>query len=132
MKKFILSLSAIFTLSFFGVIAQSNGIEIRLDGLGADISGGVHSVNLYATSPDLVGGVYQVHFDVTNNTGSDAQWKITRKKMSVPATWADQVCWPPQCYPTSGDVYSTPNTGGNPAPTIVNVVGCFKGVTAKT
>jgi len=119
MKKNLLSLIAIVSLTLSSAIAQ-DGIEIRLDGVGADISSGVHSINLYATSPDLVGGVYEVHFDVTNTTGSDQQWKITRKKMSVPATWIDQVCWPPQCYPTSGDVYMTPNTVGNPAPIIVN------------
>ncbi len=117
MKKLILSLTAIATFSF--VYAQ-DGIEIRLDGAGADISGTVHSVNLYAGSPDMLGSVYEVHFDVTNNTGANQQWRITRTKMSVPATWVDQVCWPPQCYPTSGDVYITPNTGGNPAPIIVD------------
>ncbi len=119
MKKNLLSLIAIVSLTLSSAIAQ-DGIEIRLDGVGADISGGVHSINLYVGSPDLVGGLYQVHFDVTNNTGSDQQWKVTRKKITVPASWIDQVCWPPQCYVTSGDVYTTPNTGGNPAPTIVN------------
>lgn len=119
MKKIILSLTAFATLTLSSVFAQ-DGIEIRLDGIGADISGGVHTISLYATSPDLAGGVYEVHFDVTNNTGSNQQWRVTRKKMSVPATWTDQVCWPPQCYPTSGDVYITPHTAGNPAPIIVD------------
>ena len=63
---------------------------------------------------------FSEHLIVTNSTGSDEQWRITRVKQSVPAGWNDQVCWPPQCYPTSGDTYITPNTAGNPAPIIVN------------
>ena len=125
MKKNILSLIAFTSLTLSSVFAQ-DGIEIRLDGAGPDISGTVHSINLYASSPDLVGGLYQVHFDVTNNTGSDQQWQVTRKKMSVPASWSDQVCWPPQCYITNGDVYTTPNSGGNPAPTILNGTSTYK------
>lgn len=120
MKKIILCLSIMITLSISSVFAQSNGIEIRFEGAGADISGGTYTSNLDPSSPELVGGTLEVHFIVTNNTGIDKQWRITRKKMSVPSTWGDQVCWPPQCYPTSGDVYVTPNTGGNPAPIIVN------------
>jgi hypothetical protein len=119
MNKLLLSLTAVLTLAFSSVKAQ-DGIEIRVDGVGADISGGTYSTSLFATSPDLVGGIFQVHFVVTNNTGSDQQWRITRKKLSVPATWVDQVCWPPLCYNANGDVYMTPHTGGNPAPVIVD------------
>lgn len=119
MKKILLGLSAIIALSISGVHAQ-DGIEIHLDGAGPDISGGTHSVNLYGSSPDLSGGMYVVHFIVTNNTGSDKQWRITRQKMSVPSTWVDQICWPPLCYNTSGDTYMTPNSGSYPAPIIVD------------
>src|SRR5574343_345381 len=91
MKKLILGFTAICALTLTAK-AQS-GVEIQL---------------------------YEVHFDITNNTGADAQWRIARKKISVPTSWIDQVCWPPQCYNASGDLFLTPNTGGNPAPTIVN------------
>lgn len=119
MKKIILGVAAFFTLAAFNINAQ-DGIEIRLNGTGPDISGTTYFTSLYATSPEIVSGTFEVHFDVTNNTGTDQQWKITRKNMNVPATWVDQICWPPSCYPTSGNLYSTPNSGLNPAPTIVN------------
>lgn len=118
MKKILLST---FLIAIgLNALSQGDGISIQVNGIGTDISGGSHSVNLYGTSPDLVGGIYEVKFKVTNSTGSDQQWKITRKKISVPTTWVDQICWPPLCYNASGDVYSTPNSGGNPAPTIVD------------
>lgn len=124
MKKLILGFTAICALSMTTAKAQS-GVEIQLDGVGANLAGTTHNVNLTMSSTELSNlgngtGLYEIHFDVTNNTGADAQWKITRKKISVPTTWVDQVCWPPQCYNANGDVYSTPNTSGNPAPTIVN------------
>jgi hypothetical protein len=119
MKKILQSLSAIIALSISGVNAQ-DGIEIRLDGAGADISGGMHSINLYPGSPDFDGSLYIVHFVVTNNTGSDKQWRITRQKINVPGTWVDQICWPPLCFNASGNTYTTPNSGSYPAPTIVD------------
>jgi hypothetical protein len=62
-----------------------------------------------------------VHFIVTNNTGSNQQWKITRKRISVPTTWTDDLCWPPTCFITgSSEYYSTPNTQLNPAPTSIS------------
>ena len=124
MKKLILGFTAICVLSMTTARAQS-GVEIRLDGVGADLAGTTHNVNLSLSSSELTNygngtGLFEIHFDITNNTGADGQWRITRKKMSVPATWTDQVCWPPQCYNANGDVYVTPNTVGSPAPTIVN------------
>lgn len=119
MKLNLLSILAFFTFSMGFSFAQ-DGIVIQFEGEGPDISGGTHSVDVYPSSPELVGGVIDVHFIVTNLTGSNHQWKITRKKINVPSSWdvQDQLCWPPQCFVTSGDVYTTPNTGGNPAPII--------------
>jgi hypothetical protein len=124
MKKLILGFTAFCALSMTTAKAQS-GIEIRLDGVGANLAGTTNYVNLTTSSSELSNlgngtGLFEVHFDITNNTGADAQWRITRKKMSVPTTWVDQVCWPPQCYNANGDIYVTPNSGGNPAPTVVN------------
>lgn len=124
MNKLILGFTAICALTMTTAFAQS-GVEIQLDGTGADLAGTTHNVTLTPTSSDLLNlggglGLYEVHFDITNNTGADAQWRIARKKISVPTTWIDQVCWPPQCYNANGDLYLTPNSGGNPAPTIVN------------
>lgn len=119
MKKILLGIS-LFVIASFSILNAQDNIEIRLDGVGADISGTTHTVNLDPSSPELVGGIYDVHFIVTNLTGSDQQWRISRKKISVPSSWVDQVCWPPLCYNASGDLYVTPNTGGNPAPIIVD------------
>lgn len=120
MKKLLLGF-ALITSSAAGLMAQS-GVVIQHDGVGPNMAGGAYETTMYATHPDLVagGGTLDIHFTVTNNTGADKQWKITRKKMAVPASWSDQVCWPPNCYPASGDLYTTPSTSGNPAPTILN------------
>ncbi|MEY3236534.1 MAG: hypothetical protein RI883_635 [Bacteroidota bacterium] len=101
MKKLILCLSAIITLSLSSVIAQSNGIEIRLDGMGADLSGTEQIINLNT-------GNYDAHLHVTNNTNADEAWKITRKKISVPSAWTDVLCWGEYCFTPSGDVFITP------------------------
>jgi len=127
MKKNILYLLA-FLIAPLAAISQS-GIDIRYDSDGAsgpnppsgpNIAGGVHSISLFPSSADLVGGIYEVHFNITNNTGADKQWQVVRKKINVPSTWVDQVCWPPLCYNTSGDVYTTPNSISYPAPIVVD------------
>lgn len=122
MIKKILSISFFTFLAFSSVNAQTSGIEIQLDGIGSNLAGTVHSVTLNANSPEIAGNIpFEVHFDVTNNTGQDQQLRITRKKINVPTTWIDQLCWPPSCFPTgSGLSYITPNTAGNPAPVILN------------
>lgn len=120
----------LFLLGMLGTtctFAQS-GLDVRYDPDGAtgplpttgsNLAGGTHSISLYPGSPDLAGGVYEVHFIVTNTNATDKQYKIVRKQMNVPATWVDQICWPPLCYNASGSVYMTPHTASNPAPIIV-------------
>ncbi|TNF46409.1 MAG: T9SS type A sorting domain-containing protein [Bacteroidetes bacterium] len=123
MKKTLLSACLI---SFSVAAFAQDGIEIHYNGAGPDISGGTHEVNLYASSPDVTPidantVLYEAHFDVTNNTGSDQQWRITRWAMVMPSTWpADQLCWPPLCYNATGEFYITPSSQGNPAPIVVN------------
>lgn len=111
MKKIILGIVGLITVS--SLTAQ---VTIQIDGTGADVAGTTVTVNC---DPSTIFPI-EKNFIVTNNTGSDQQWRITRVKQSVPAGWTDQLCWPPNCYPTSGDVYITPNSGGNPAPTVLN------------
>lgn len=122
MIKNILKIAFFSVLTLTSVSAQTSGIEIRLDGTGNDLAGTTHSVALNTNSPEIAGNTpFEIHFDVTNNTGQDQQLRITRKKINVPTTWVDQLCWPPSCFPTgSGISYITPNTAGNPAPIIVN------------
>jgi hypothetical protein len=118
MKLFFISLFSLsFVIDSFG---QSN-VEFQLNGLGSNLAGTTQNINLSPSSPELndLGngtGLFEIHYIVTNNTSTNQQWKLTRKKINVPSSWSDQLCWPPQCYVTSGDVYTTPNTGGNPAP----------------
>lgn len=111
MKKTILAIAAIFMLN------QADAqLTIQNDGVGADVSGTILVKYVDASTVFPL----ETHLIVTNESGADASWRITRVKQSVPATWTDQICWPPSCFPTSGDVYITPNTSGNPAPIVLN------------
>ena len=119
MKKIILS-----ALVLIGFTANAqNDIVIQVGGTGADISGTTIDIVI---DPNVVNDQGQYfwteHFVVTNNTGTDATWTVARRKINVPATWNDQLCWPPQCYPMSGDYDVTPDnpSGANPAPTVIN------------
>jgi hypothetical protein len=121
MKKIILGI-ALCTIGTIGLRAQGpSGVVIQLNGSGSNLAGLAHEVTV--SDQDLGGGVLYLHFIVTNNNTTDRQWQITRKKISVPSTWVDQVCWPPTCYfPSSlADPFTTPNTMGNPAPTILSM-----------
>lgn len=118
MKQIILSVATFFTV-LSGVYAQS-GIEIRYNGVGSNLAGSSLDLYLYGSHPDVIAGTIDVHFVVTNNTGADKQWKITRKEISVPSTWIDQLCWPPSCYPSVDGLFTTPSTVGSPAPIVIN------------
>lgn len=105
MKKIVLSLSVFACLSTF---AQ---VEIHMNSDLTDISGTTQNIII---DPELVnnqGGeaFWESHFHVVNNTGSDQQWQIKRVKVNVPAGWSDQLCWPPECFNTSGNVFITPH-----------------------
>lgn len=120
MKKRLLGIA--FIASNATLLLAQSGVVIQHDGGGPNLAGGVYETNVYGTHPDLVGGVLEIHFVVRNETGTDQQWRITRRKLVGPssAVWEEQVCWPPLCYTPSGDLYTTPSTSGNPAPTILN------------
>jgi hypothetical protein len=137
MKKIILYLLA-FLIAPLAAISQSvsqSGIDIRYDSdgsgisgpmppSGANLAGGTHSIGLYPGSPELVGGLYEPHFIVRNTNNVNKQYKIIRKALNVPASWQDQLCWPPTCYTADQDtnisveVFSTTHTGSSPAPVI--------------
>lgn len=122
MKKINLILLCCLVIN--SLLAQSN-IAIQLDGIGSNIAGTTHNVNLTLSSSELSDlgngtGLYEVHFEVSNFTGTNTQWKITRKNLNVPSTWSDQLCWPPLCYNANGEIFSTPNSGSNPAPILIN------------
>ena len=103
MKKLILFLLLITQISF----AQNN-IVIHLDGQTADISGQTHTV----VAPS--GDSFDVPFDVVNNTGSSAQWRISRKQLNLPTGWTDALCWGHSTDPFGGTCYSSGQMNSNP------------------
>ncbi|MFM7467286.1 MAG: T9SS type A sorting domain-containing protein [Crocinitomicaceae bacterium] len=105
MKK-LYFVSALF-ISTFTTFSQ-DGISIKVDGQTADISGATHTV----TAPSY--DVFDVLFDVYNNTGSAKQWVITRKRLSVPSGWVDGLCWGHATDPFGGTCYSSTQMNGNP------------------
>jgi hypothetical protein len=104
MKTLFLSL---FCLLSVVNIAQNN-IVIHLDGQTADISGQTHTM-LAPTSAS-----FDVSFDIVNNTGSAAQWRITRKQLNIPTGWTDALCWGHSTDPFGGTCYSSSQMNTNP------------------
>jgi hypothetical protein len=104
MKTLFLSL---FCLLSVVSIAQNN-IVIHLDGQTADISGQTHTM-LAPTSAS-----FDVSFDIVNNTGSTAQWRITRKQLNIPTGWTDALCWGHSTDPFGGTCYSSSQMNTNP------------------
>ena len=101
-----LFLSLLCTISFAS-LAQNN-IVIHLDGQTNDISGQTHTV----VAPSSAS--FDIPFDVINNTGSAAQWRITRKQLSVPTGWTDALCWGHSTDPFGGTCYSSSQMNTNP------------------
>ncbi len=101
-----LFLSLLCTIGFAS-LAQNN-IVIHLDGQTADISGQTHTV----VAPS--GDSFDIPFDVVNNTGSSAQWRITRKQLSLPTGWTDALCWGHSTDPFGGTCYSSTQMNSNP------------------
>lgn len=118
MKKIVLLACA------FASYTASAQISIQMDGSGPDISGTTVDIVIDPFVVNPQGDYFwSEHFIVTNNTGSDGLWTVTRKKTNVPSTWNDQICWPPNCFPTgSGLLYTTPHDpdNGSPAPTVLD------------
>lgn len=112
MKKLILGIITVCTATTLN--AQ---LTIQKDGTGPDVSGTIVDITVDGNGTLPV----EAHFIVTNNSGTNQQWRIRRDRIDVPSDWSDNLCWPPSCYLTQGvDIYTTPNSGANPAPTIAN------------
>lgn len=101
-----LFLSLLCTLSVAS-LAQNN-IVIHLDGQANDISGQTHTL----VAPSSAS--FDIPFDVINNTGSAAQWRITRKQLSVPTGWTDALCWGHSTNPFGGTCFSSGQMNTNP------------------
>lgn len=75
---------------FFCIVVNTyaqNSITISIQGTSTDISGQTYELALQST--DAV----DVSFDIFNQTGVNHQWRVTRRKISVPANWTDLLCW---------------------------------------
>lgn len=118
MKKLLLLVVGLYGWSGY---AQS-GVEFHVGG-GANLAGQAYETTV--SDEDLGGGFLEIHIEVTNNTGADKVWRITRVPISVPVEWQDNLCWPPQCYTvdvstsTSNPSYTTPGVAGF-VPTVFN------------
>jgi hypothetical protein len=88
-------------------IAQNN-IVIHVDGQATDISGQTHTMLAPSSAS------FDVPFDIINNTGSSAQWRITRKQISIPTGWTDALCWGHSSDPFGGTCYSSGQMNSNP------------------
>jgi hypothetical protein len=105
MRKIVLSITAISCFVFLG----TSQITITATGSSADISGGVHVINVDANHPDIVNtGEIVLDLAVHNNTGTSKSWRITRVHANVPTAWSDLICLT-SCFPPSSMVeYCTP------------------------
>lgn len=105
------NLSTSLTVFFFALalsIHAQDGIEIKIDGQSDDISGQTHT--MVAPGPDI----FDVLFDVYNNTGSPKDWVITRLKVDVPIGWQDGLCWGHATDPFGGTCFSSTQMNANP------------------
>ncbi len=104
------------------IVAQSN-IEIKEQGGSVALNGDTLKVSVDENNQDYLNfGVIPIHIDVTNKNVNSIKIAITRVIISEPSQWSDQVCWGDGCYDALTDPYTTPNTGGFPAPTLDNGV----------
>lgn len=111
----------VFILLFpFSLLSQS-GILIQIEGQTNAMNGLVHEINLTQSSPEIIGGYpLDVKFRVTNQTGSDAQWTITQKRIFRPNDWTETLTWLTFCYSPNSDLFETYHSQVNPVPVILN------------
>jgi Secretion system C-terminal sorting domain len=97
----ILSL-LILIISAVSAVAQDN-LVIYLDGQATDLSSGSAPQMIAAPSE----AIFSVTFNVYNNSANTQKWRITRSQISVPAGWADGLCWGHATDPFGGSCYSS-------------------------
>ncbi len=106
MKKTLLTLGIAFLA---GTVALAQSISVKEIGTSTDISG--TTVLLSATSSSMLVADY----DVFNESSTSDNFIVTRRIMSQPATWENEVCWGDagfgQCYPNNAsNVWVTPSS----------------------
>jgi hypothetical protein len=116
MKKlliFILSLTTAITT----YAQDQNGISVVLQGTNNDISGLVYQTT--APGPEL----FDINLNFINNTNQTLKWRVTRKRLNVPAGWSDQLCWGHSSNPLAAFCYleSNQNPWNSPLSDTFNV-----------
>lgn len=106
MHKFYLVLF----LAFFSSFKAQDNIVIYHEGQVTDISSGASPFALAAPSA----ATFDVVFEIHNNTAVNQKWRITRTQLSVPAGWADGLCWGHSSDPFGGACYSSTQMTTNP------------------
>jgi hypothetical protein len=107
MKKIYVS---IFVCLFaFNLGAQEN-ILIYKEGELIDLSSGATPLTINAPSS----ATFDITFEVHNNSAINQKWRITRKKINVPPSWADGLCWGHYTDPFGGACYSSTQMLSNP------------------
>lgn len=110
MKKALLY----FALLTVGFTAKAqDGIEVYNYGDLTDYSGDT----VYVTASSFE--TFDVVMEVFNNTGSTKQWRITRKRLSIPNNWKDGLCWG-HCIDEWGLCYGSAQMASNPWTTSVS------------
>jgi hypothetical protein len=85
-----------------------DGIVITLEGQTTDISGQTH------TMASLDTAMFDVPFQIKNQTGSAKQWLISRYRVNVPSGWKDGLCWGHSTDQFGGICYSSTQMASNP------------------
>ena len=80
----------VLALTLMQVFNSSAQVELNLDSLdGATVNG---TEILYESNVSMT-GEFMYFFYVTNNTGSDQEFKISRKSILEPSGWSNYLCW---------------------------------------
>ena len=102
--------SLLFTLFFISSFFAQDNIVIYLDGQSTDLSSGSGPHMVAAPSA----AAFDVTFNVYNNAANTQKWRITRSHISVPAGWADGLCWGHATDPFGGSCYSSTQMNSSP------------------
>lgn len=102
----------LFFLSFIvaGVTYSQDNIVIYLDAQTTDLSSGAAPYSVAAPSA----AVFDVLFEIHNNSANTQKWRITRQQISIPAGWTDGLCWGHSTDPFGGACYSSTQMSTNP------------------
>lgn len=112
MKKNLLLISGL--LFTFGVANAQ--FDINVEGSGNEISGATHTSNVQSVEGQEVD--FMLH-----NIGNADDYKITRKRLDVPAGWTDYLCWGEEGDATGGNCYGASQMNTNPwtTPDVINL-----------